>query len=114
MQAFVLGGGMDVADISLRCRALNSFESERVLGAWLTDATHATRSGPNRPQVARSLFGRDLFEASFAPRQVCLIALWAWGDSGGLPIYFSFVVSTGHAAALGCRSWHEVCAMNVM
>ena len=44
---FALGGATDVANISLRCRAHNSFESERVFGPWLPDVSQTTRSGPS-------------------------------------------------------------------
>jgi 5-methylcytosine-specific restriction endonuclease McrA len=45
---FARGGATDVANISLRCRAHNSFESEKVFGPWLPpNSPHATRSGPS-------------------------------------------------------------------
>ena len=45
---FARGGATDVTNISLRCRAHNSFESENVFGPWLPpDSPRATRSGPS-------------------------------------------------------------------
>ena len=44
---FAHGGATDVANISLRCRAPNSFEGNNVFGPCLPkDAPRATRSGP--------------------------------------------------------------------
>ena len=45
---YARGGATDVANISLRCRAHNSFESERLFGPWVRpDSLDATRSGPS-------------------------------------------------------------------
>lgn len=48
LMPFARGGATDVANISLRCRAHNGFESEKVFGPFLPPhSPHATRSGPS-------------------------------------------------------------------
>ena len=44
---FSRGGSADVANIALRCRAHNQFESQRLFGSWVPPAEQATRSGPS-------------------------------------------------------------------
>ena len=45
---YARGGATDVANISLLCRAHNSFEGEAVFGPWVgRDSATATRSGPS-------------------------------------------------------------------
>ena len=43
---FARGGSTDVANIALRCRAHNQFESKQLFGTWAPPAEPSTRSGP--------------------------------------------------------------------
>ena len=44
---FARGGPTEVANVALRCRAHNQFESEQLFGGWAPRVPEATRSGPS-------------------------------------------------------------------
>jgi len=44
---FARGGSTDVANIALRCRAHNQYESEQLFGTWARPAEQPARSGPD-------------------------------------------------------------------